>query len=127
MTPLKTLEIKQPEIHEKAWGRELWIHNGNGFCGKVLEFNKGAKFSMHFHVEKEEAWYVSKGCFVLRAYDTDNAKSSEQVIYVGQCIFVPRGVPHQLEALEDSAVFEASTEHKEYDSYRIGAGDSQKA
>jgi hypothetical protein len=34
---------------EKGWGHELiWVTNDK-YCGKLLKFNKGAKFSMHFH------------------------------------------------------------------------------
>jgi hypothetical protein len=39
------VEIKQPPKVEKAWGYELWIHNDNEYCGKLLVFNNtGDKF-----------------------------------------------------------------------------------
>ncbi len=115
----KTLKVTKPEIHTKAWGRELWIHNDGEFCGKVLEFNAGAMFSLHYHICKAEAWYVFKGKFRLKYLDTENGVEHEESFGIGQSVFVPRGVPHQLIALEDSALFEASTNHQDSDSYRI--------
>jgi len=43
--------IIKPKIVEKGWGQEIWIHNDEEYCGKLLRFNKeGSKFSMHYHV-----------------------------------------------------------------------------
>ena len=47
------------ETHDKAWGYELWIVNHELYCGKLLVFEKGKKFSMHYHLIKEESWYVA--------------------------------------------------------------------
>jgi hypothetical protein len=35
-------------------------------------------------------------------------------------------MPHQLQSLDDGIILEASTEHFEYDNYRVIKGDSQK-
>ena len=51
------------EIHKKAWGHELWIINNEKYCGKLLVFKKDKKFSMHYHLLKDEAWYISEGEF----------------------------------------------------------------
>ncbi len=38
---------------EKGWGSEnIWASNDK-YCGKMLNFKAGAKFSMHFHAVKE--------------------------------------------------------------------------
>lgn len=112
--------------HKKAWGYELWIHNDEQYCGKILHFNKGAKFSMHFHVIKNETWYVQKGKFKLIGIDADTAERYEEILNVGDIVYVERGLSHQLIALEEGDVFEISTQHFEDDSYRIEKGDSQK-
>jgi len=112
-------------IHEKAWGHELWIHNETDYCAKILHFNKGAKFSMHYHVIKEETWYVQKGKFQLIIIDTDTATAETYELEVGDIVEIPRGAPHQLIALEEGDIFETSTEHFEEDSYRVWKGDSQ--
>jgi mannose-6-phosphate isomerase-like protein (cupin superfamily) len=122
---LKKEEVEEYIKHEKAWGYELWIHNKEDYCAKILHFNKDAKFSMHFHVIKEETWYVSRGYFKLIMIDTDTAEKISQYLTVGDIVEIPRGAPHQLIALEEGDIFETSTQHFEDDSYRVEKGDSQ--
>lgn len=31
----------KPEYHAKGWGYELWIHNDEEYCGKLLFFKEG--------------------------------------------------------------------------------------
>ena len=112
--------------HEKAWGYELWIHNEEDYCAKILHFNKGAKFSMHYHIIKEETWYVQSGLFVLNIIDTDTAQISSHNLHVGDIVEIPRGAPHQLVAIEEGDIFETSTQHFEEDSYRVWKGNSQE-
>ena len=49
-----------------------------------------------------------------------------EYLEVGDVITNERGEPHQMEALEDSELFEVSTQHKDEDSYRIWKGDCVK-
>ena len=65
------------ERHEKAWGHELWIINNELYCGKLLVFKKDKQFSMHFHLQKDEAWYISKGRFLYKFIDTETATEKE--------------------------------------------------
>lgn len=118
-------EITKPEKHIKNWGYELWLQNNNKYCGKILHFNKGAKFSGHFHGIKEESQYCYKGKLILRYINNNNGQLLEREINVGDVINIPRLQVHQLEALEESDIFEVSTQHFESDSYRIFPGDSQ--
>lgn len=117
--------ISVPEVHKKAWGEELWIHNSEKYCGKILRFHKDGKFSFHFHIKKEETWYITKGQLWFVYIDTETAKMKSCVLGVGQTVHLKPGVPHRLIAIEDSEVFEVSTEHFNSDSYRIEPGDSQ--
>jgi mannose-6-phosphate isomerase-like protein (cupin superfamily) len=121
------LNKKLPEVHPKAWGREEWIYNGPEYCGKILRFNKDAKFSCHFHIAKKESWYVQRGVFELTLIDTDKAEKYQMTLRPGDAIDIERGVPHQLTCLEEGHIFEVSQPHSETDSYRIEKGDSQKA
>ena len=57
----------------KKWGEEIIIHNDTDYCGKILRFKQGGKFSMHFHISKSETWYVHSGVFDLIYIDPDNA------------------------------------------------------
>ena len=109
----------------KGWGYELWITNNEKYCGKLLCFNEGKKFSMHYHIIKEETWYVNKGKFIYRWIDTNTAELFEETLDIGDVVHIKPGHPHQLECLEEGVIFEVSTQHFEDDSYRISKGDSQ--
>mgnify|MGYP006121970617 CR=1 FL=1 len=119
--------IVQPKIVKKAWGEEIWIHNDEEYCGKILRFNnKGSKFSMHYHIIKKESWYIGKGSFEYIFINTETAEEDCAVVKEGDCITIERGMPHQSVALENmSEIFEVSTQHFDKDSYRIRKGDSQ--
>ena len=114
---------QQSEIVEKGWGKEIIFVNTPEYCGKILCFNKGKRFSMHYHIKKKETWYVAKGRFILNWINTTNGISYSEYLSVGDVITNERGEPHQLVALEDSEVFEVSTKHYDEDSYRIYKGD----
>lgn len=110
----------------KGWGEELIIENNEKYCGKLLKFKQGYKFSMHYHLIKDETWYVNEGEFIYRWIDTNNANVIEQKLTKGNIVRQYPGQPHQLEALTDGVIFEVSTEHFDDDSYRVWKGDSQK-
>jgi mannose-6-phosphate isomerase-like protein (cupin superfamily) len=114
------MKIKPTKV-EKTWGHELWIHNDSQYCGKLLVFeNEGNRFSMHYHMIKNETWYIQKGAFEFHSIDTETAKIQKDILNVGDVVYIERGKPHQLIALEpESIVFEVSTEHFDDDSYRI--------
>jgi mannose-6-phosphate isomerase-like protein (cupin superfamily) len=110
----------------KGWGEEIIITNNELYCGKLLRFKEGAKFSMHYHLIKDETWYVNKGLFIYRWIDTNTAEVVEVKLIPGDTVRQRPGQPHQLEALIDGEIFEVSTEHFDSDSYRVWKGDSQK-
>ena len=111
------------EIVNKGWGKEIIFVNNKDYCGKILCFEKGKACSMHYHIEKKETWYVSKGKFVFSWIDPEKGVTSTEYLNVGDIITNNRGEAHQLEALEESEIFEVSTFHKDNDSYRIYKGD----
>ena len=109
----------------KGWGEEIIIENNEMYCGKLLKFIKGCKFSMHYHLIKDETWYVNEGEFIYRWIDTESAEIKEQHLYVGDVVRQRVGQPYQLIALTDGVVFEVSTQHFDEDSYRVMKGDTQ--
>jgi quercetin dioxygenase-like cupin family protein len=111
------------EIVPKGWGKEIIFVNNDEYCGKLLCFEKGKKFSMHYHIQKKETWYVSKGSFILIWIETQNGTTYSEYLKVGDVITNKRGEPHQLVALEDAEVFEVSTKHYDEDSFRMWKGD----
>ena len=112
--------------HIKGWGKELWVENNSQYCGKILSFNKGGKCSNHFHINKKESWYVLSGKFELTLMDVDLGTNNSCFLYIGDCITIDRGQPHQLLCLEEGQIAEFSTPHYDSDSYRISPGDSQQ-
>ena len=90
-----------------------------------MTFKKGSKFSMHFHREKQETWYVNKGQFTFNWIDTSNAEKKSTILNQGDSVTIPIGMPHQLLANTDGEIFEVSTQHFDTDSYRVEKGDSQ--
>jgi mannose-6-phosphate isomerase-like protein (cupin superfamily) len=123
LIPDTQILVRKAEIVEKGWGHEKIIYNGNTYCGKILVINEAKKFSLHYHVEKHETWYVLKGKVSFTWIEPQGGKWNGIDLNVGDCVTIPQGVAHQLFAYEDSEIMEASTPHKDSDSYRIQKGD----
>ena len=110
----------------KGWGEEIIIENNEKYCGKILIFKQGCKFSMHYHMNKDETGRVEYGEFLYRWIDTETADMYEEKLIEGDVVRQRPGQPHQLEAISNGRIFEVSTHHKDSDSYRVLPGDSQK-
>ena len=112
------------EIHPKGWGYEKWIVNSELYCGKLLFFKENKKCSFHYHKIKTETFYLQSGLIrVLHSFGDDISQAEEVVLKPGDSFHVPVGLKHQMLALENSELFEFSTQHFEEDSYRIVKGD----
>jgi mannose-6-phosphate isomerase-like protein (cupin superfamily) len=110
----------------KGWGyEEIWVTHDK-YCSKFLTFISGGRFSMHFHAEKEETWYVQSGRFVVRWIDTNDASIHEKTLNVGDVWHNKPLVPHQVECLSAGTILEVSTPDSVEDNYRVLPGDSQK-
>jgi mannose-6-phosphate isomerase-like protein (cupin superfamily) len=115
---------KPVHIEPKGWGREVWIANNPLYCGKILEIRKGKRCSLHYHKLKTESFYLHKGRLKIRVKESVDSERLESFeISSGDCMDVAPGLVHQMEALEDSELFEFSTQHFESDSYRLVKGD----
>jgi mannose-6-phosphate isomerase-like protein (cupin superfamily) len=123
--------MDKPRVHvgcsvPKGWGEEIIIENNEKYCGKILIFKQGCKFSMHYHMNKDETWWVEYGEFLYRWIDTETAEMNETKLREGDIVRQRPGQPHQLEAISNGRIFEVSTHHEDSDSYRVLPGDSQK-
>jgi quercetin dioxygenase-like cupin family protein len=117
---------KTPEMKfvKKGWGHELWIVNKEEYCGKLLFFKKGKCCSFHYHEDKDEVFYLQSGKLrVLFSEDDDMAEAEEIILDPGQNFYIYPGLRHRMIALEDSELFEFSTQHFDSDSYRVTKGD----
>ena len=109
---------------EKGWGYEKWIVNNPEYCGKILFFEKGKRCSWHYHLLKDETFYLQSGRLHLFYGQTDDLRESyTKILEPGDKFHVPRKMRHQMYALEDSELFEFSTQHFDEDSHRIFCGD----
>jgi len=109
---------------KKGWGYELWIVNKEEYCGKLLFFEKGKKCSWHYHKIKDEVFYLQSGKMVVKHSHEDDLENAEELLLQpGQNFYIYPGLRHQMIALEDSELFEFSTEHFDADSYRVVRGD----
>ena len=112
------------EFVSKGWGFEKWIVNKEEYCGKLLYFVKGKKCSWHYHKLKDEVFYIQSGKIeVMYSDDDDLQKASSKTLEKGDSFHVYRGLRHQMVALEDTELFEFSTQHFDSDSHRIEKGD----
>lgn len=115
-----------PEIKyvPKGWGFEKWIVNCEEYCGKLLYFIKGKRCSWHYHELKDEVFYIQSGKVIVKySRDDDIERASSRVLEPGDNFHVFRGLRHQIIALQDTELFEFSTQHFDSDSHRILKGD----
>jgi quercetin dioxygenase-like cupin family protein len=111
---------------EKGWGHELIWATNDQYCGKFLNFKCGSQFSMHFHKEKDETWYVMSGRFLVKWIDTKDATEYERILESGNTWRNSPLMPHQLMCIEDGMIVEVSTADSVEDNYRIFKGNSQQ-
>ena len=111
---------------KKGWGHELIWATNDKYCGKLMKFNKGAKFSMHFHAEKDESWYVLDGLFMIKFIETKDASIHDVTLKAGEVWRNRPLQPHQVICLEEGTIIEVSTPDSVQDNYRVLPGDSQQ-
>jgi quercetin dioxygenase-like cupin family protein len=110
----------------KAWGHELIWATNDKYCGKLLKFNAKSEFSMHFHAEKDETWYVLDGKFIVRYIDTKDASLRDRYLEPGDTWRNKPCEPHKLICITEGTIVEVSTADSVEDNYRIAPGDSQR-
>ena len=121
---VKTKTFLPIKFVPKGWGFEKWIVNCDEYCGKLLYMVKGKRCSWHYHKLKDEVFYIQSGKVMVKFSDKDDLKNAEEIILTrGDNFHVYRELRHQIIALEDTELFEFSTQHFDTDSHRIIKGD----
>jgi mannose-6-phosphate isomerase-like protein (cupin superfamily) len=92
----------------KAWGTELLVAHTEHYTGKVMWMNAGTSGPLQYHERKDEAFYLFKGRCLLRYRDKDGELQVTE-LRTGMAVHIPPGAVHQVEALDDCVMFEAST------------------
>ena len=120
---MNTTEVPMKHV-AKGWGYELWVDNNEEYCGKLLFMFAGKKLSWHYHKLKRETFFIHSGKVKLIYGDTDDmTQAQEKILQKGDNFHVYRGLRHRLIALEDSEIYEFSTQHFDSDSIRVEKGD----
>lgn len=104
----------------KTWGFEDWLWNGDKYCGKLLSLNMDKHCSWHYHLIKDEVFYVHNGLVELY-YGTEDDISRAMVVQLleGDVFHIPPGLRHRFRGIRHSLIIEVSTHHEESDSIRI--------
>jgi mannose-6-phosphate isomerase-like protein (cupin superfamily) len=75
--------------------------------GKILHVKAGHILSLQYHNRKDETMHVLSGELILRTLDSETLVS--RPFRAGESVHIPPKLVHQIEAVQDSDVLEAST------------------
>jgi mannose-6-phosphate isomerase-like protein (cupin superfamily) len=92
---------------DKPWGYELVWARTDRYVGKVLHVKAGHVLSLQYHNRKDETMHVLSGALILRTQTGDTLAS--RPFKEGETVHIPPMLIHQIEAVVDSDVLEAST------------------
>jgi mannose-6-phosphate isomerase len=95
---------------EKPWGHELiWAHTDR-YVGKVLHIRAGHALSVQYHDRKDETVHLLRGEIIYRVQRAGDTQEMEEVrLRAGDSYRLAPGTIHQMEAVTDCDVLEAST------------------
>jgi mannose-6-phosphate isomerase len=95
---------------EKPWGHEvIWAHTPL-YVGKVLHIKAGQALSVQYHEKKDETIYLLSGEMIYRVGPSGD-RMQEISLKAGESFRNEPGTVHQMEAVTDCDVLEASTPH----------------
>jgi mannose-6-phosphate isomerase-like protein (cupin superfamily) len=92
---------------EKPWGYELVWARTDRYVGKILHVKAGHVLSLQYHNLKDETMHVLRGELILRTGQGETRV--ERPFRAGESVHVPARLVHQIEAVVDTDVLEAST------------------
>lgn len=96
-------------IVHKPWGHEvIWAHTPH-YVGKLLHIKAGHALSLQYHEQKDETLHLLRGELRYRAGTGDAV--AEVRLSAGESFRNTPGTIHQMEAVTDCDVLEASTPH----------------
>lgn len=92
---------------DKPWGYELIWARTDRYVGKILHVKAGQILSLQYHNHKDETMHVLRGELILRTRPGNALES--RPFRAGESVHIPAGLVHQIEAVVDTDVLEAST------------------
>ncbi|HEU4649468.1 MAG TPA: cupin domain-containing protein [Gemmatimonadales bacterium] len=100
-------EREVPYRVDKPWGYELIWARTDRYVGKILHVKAGHVLSLQYHNRKDETMHVLSGELILRVQR--NGELVSRPFKAGESAHIPPTLIHQIEAVVDSDVLEAST------------------
>lgn len=98
-------------IVQKPWGHEvIWAHTEH-YVGKVLHIKAGHALSVQYHNQKDETIHLLTGEMIYRVKKEGEDTLVELPLKAGESFRNTPGTVHQMEAVTDCDVLEASTPH----------------
>lgn len=96
-------------VVQKPWGHEtIWAHTEH-YVGKVLHIKAGHALSVQYHDRKDETLHLLRGEMIYRVGAGETLV--ERPLRAGESFRNTPGTVHQMEAVTDCDVLEASTPH----------------
>ena len=92
---------------EKPWGYELVWASTQRYVGKILHVKAGHALSLQYHRVKDETLHVLSGELILRTRPGEAIETRQ--FRAGESVHIPATLVHQIEAVVDTDVLEAST------------------
>ena len=91
----------------KPWGHEtIWAHTDR-YVGKILHIKAGQALSVQYHNRKDETVHLLSGELIYRV--KLGAELEDMHLKAGESFRICPGTIHQMEAVTDCDVLEAST------------------
>ncbi len=92
---------------QKPWGHEtIWAHTDR-YVGKVLHIKAGHALSVQYHNRKDETIHLLSGEMIYRVQE--DGVLTDMRLRAGESFRNEPGTIHQMEAVTDCDVLEAST------------------
>ena len=92
---------------DKPWGYELVWARTDKYVGKILHVKAGHVLSLQYHNRKDETMHVLSGELILRTQPGDTLLA--RPFKAGEWVHIPPTLIHQIEAVVDTDVLEASS------------------
>jgi len=91
----------------KPWGHEtIWAHTDK-YVGKILHVKAGHALSVQYHNHKDETIHLLSGELIYRV--KLGQELEDVVLKRGESFRITPGTVHQMEAVTDCEILEAST------------------
>lgn len=99
-------------IVPKPWGHEVIWASTDLYVGKLLHIKAGQALSVQYHLQKDETIHLLRGRMTYRVSDAPgDGPMREFEMQQGDSFRNTPGTVHQMEAITDCDVLEASTPH----------------